>query len=192
MTASRLVLCAVILLIAAVGIVTALHPVGVSSKARELVGLIVHPVRAHVSVGDQLPQLQVTSLSGERASIKPQHGHVLVINVFATWCPPCINETPALAQLSAAMAGKPVDIVGIDQQEYPSTVLQFAQRYRLSFPLYIDNQHVTGRKLGAYDIPRTFIVDDRGTVLANVAGPLTLDEMEQLVQGGLDHLAHRS
>jgi thiol-disulfide isomerase/thioredoxin len=150
------------------------------------------PPRVHLAIGQPMPQLNLLNLLGGRDTIVAEPGHVLVLNVFATWCPDCISEAPALAKLRDVYAGKPVDIIGIDQNEFPQAILQFAREYDWNFPIYIDDSHQTQRLLGVHYIPATFVVDDRGRVSGNVAGPLTLQQMEQLVNAGLAHLSRRS
>jgi thiol-disulfide isomerase/thioredoxin len=179
----------VVIFLAAIFILAYVHREGVKALLRTLVFGQQTPVRAHLAIGQTLPTLDLLNLLGSRDTITAEPGHVLVLNVFATWCPDCIAEAPALGQLRDAYAAKPVDIIGIDQNEFPQTVLRFARDYNWSFPIYIDDSHQTQRLLGVHYIPATFVVDDRGRVWANVAGPLTLEQMEQLVQTGLSHLS---
>ncbi len=141
--------------------------------------------RPHLDPGTPLPDLRLTSITGVSSAIRPKPGRVLVIDVFATWCPDCITEAPILAALSRAEAGRPVDIVGIDQEEYPITVYQFARTYDWHFPLYIDDRHLSEHVLGVHYIPATFVVDSQGIVRANVAGPLSLARLKQLVAAEL-------
>jgi thiol-disulfide isomerase/thioredoxin len=141
--------------------------------------------RPHLNPGTPLPDLRLTSITGVSSTIRPRPGRVLVIDVFATWCPDCITEAPVLAALSRAEAGQPVDIVGIDQEEYPITVYQFARTYGWNFPLYIDDRHLSEHVLGVHYIPATFVVDAQGIVRANVAGPLSLARLKQLIAAGL-------
>ncbi len=165
------------------------HRYGVKQFARTLVFGQQASGRAHLSLGDSVPPITFVDLLGARATVQAEPHHVLVLNVFATWCPDCIKEAPALSKLREAYAGKPVDIVGIDQDENPAAVLQFARTYGLNFPMFIDHQHQTEAVLGVHYIPATFVVDNRGLVWGDVAGPLTLPQMKQLVQTGLAHLS---
>jgi thiol-disulfide isomerase/thioredoxin len=181
----------VVVFCVALALLAFIHRHGVASLMRRVVFGQETPVRAHLEIGEQLPAANFVSLLGTRSTISAEPGHVLVLNVFATWCPDCISEAPALAQLRNVYAHKPVDIIGIDQDEVPTTILQFAQAEGWSFPIYIDDSHQTQRKLGVHFIPATFVVDDRGRIWADVAGPLTLPEMESLVQRGLAHLSGR-
>jgi thiol-disulfide isomerase/thioredoxin len=167
------------------------HRHGVKVLLKTLVFGQQTPARAHLNVGQQLPAVSFSDLLGNRISVAPQKGRVLVLNVFATWCPDCNHEAPALSQVSARYAHQPVDFIGIDQDEYPAAVLQFARVYGWNFPIYIDHEHQTQRLLGVHFIPATFVMDDHGKVWANVAGPLTALQMQQLVDTGLSRLSTR-
>jgi thiol-disulfide isomerase/thioredoxin len=179
----------VVIFLVAISVLAYVHREGVKALLRTLVFGQQTPVRAHLQIGQALPTLNLLNLLGSRDTITAEPGHVLVINVFATWCPDCIAEAPALSQLRDVYATKPVDIIGIDQDEFSETVLRFAHDNNWSFPIYIDDSHQTQRLLGVHFIPATFVVDDHGRVWGNVAGPLTLPQMEQLVQAGLSHLS---
>ncbi|HXW51763.1 MAG TPA: TlpA disulfide reductase family protein [Candidatus Acidoferrales bacterium] len=168
-----------------------MHRHGVKVLLRTLVFGQQTPVRVHLDLGEKLPAVSFVDLLGNRTNVAPQRGRVLVLNVFATWCPDCNQEAPALSQLATEYAGKPVDIIGIDQDEYPAVILAFARQYSWNFPIYIDHEHQTNSMLGVHFIPATFVMDDRGRVWANVAGPLTLAQMQQLVQTGLSRLSKR-
>ncbi len=175
--------------LAALVLLAFVHRHGIKVLASELLFGPQGPERAHLSIGQQMPGVSFVDLLGNRTAVAPQKGRVLVLNVFATWCPDCNQEAPALSQLSAAYAHEPVDIVGIDQDEYPGAVLKFARTFAWNFPIYIDHEHQTQRLLGVHFIPATFVMDDRGRIWADVAGPLTLPQMRQLVQAGLSRLS---
>lgn len=180
------------LFLVALMIVAFAHRYGVKQLARTLVFGQQASGRAHLNLGDSLQPITFVNLLGARTTVQAEPHRVLVLNVFATWCPDCIKEAPALSKLRDAYAGKPVDIIGIDQDENPTAVLQFARTYGLNFPMYIDHEHQTEAVLGVHYIPATFVVDDSGHVWGDVAGPLTLPQMKQLVQTGLHHLSRQA
>jgi thiol-disulfide isomerase/thioredoxin len=142
-------------------------------------------------IGQQLPQLHLLGVRGNRNAVAAEPGRLLVLNVFATWCPECKLEAPTLARLHAVYAAKAVNIVGIDQNESPELVLQFEHQYNWNFPVYIDDSHQTRYLLGAYFIPSTFVVDDKGRLWASVVGPVTLVQMEHAIDTGLAHLSRK-
>jgi thiol-disulfide isomerase/thioredoxin len=100
-----------------------------------------------------------------------------VINVFATWCTPCREETPGFAAAAARLRARGIDVVAIDQEESPAAVWQFAKAFELSYPVYIDTTGVTHDLLGARVIPTTILVNRAGVIVWEHAGPLTQAEL---------------
>lgn len=161
------------------------HRLGIAQRYRHSVLGLHTPPPGVLNVGQRLPAVQFTALDGSRAPIVVKPGRVLYLDVFTTWCPDCIKETPALEQLRQATAGQPVDIIAIDQQEDAATVNAFIQRQGLTFPVYIDEESITQSAFGVRYIPVAYIIDGSGIVLAHVIGPQSLDEMKRLVDDAL-------
>ena len=156
------------------------HRQGVIARVRAV--LNVRPTgKALLVAGQPLPVVTLTNLAGETQKIEPRPGRVLYVNVFATWCPDCQEETPALEQLAKTTARMPVDIVGISQQEDIDPVSEFAQRYGLTYPIFLDERGLSHALMDVRYIPTSFIVDSHGIVRARMTGALTLDQMQNAV-----------
>ncbi|MGC1381248.1 MAG: TlpA disulfide reductase family protein [Candidatus Baltobacteraceae bacterium] len=135
-----------------------------------------------VRPGVPLARLSFTRLDGSPAWLAPRTGHPLVVNVFATWCPPCRDEMPALARAAPRLARAGIDVVGIDQAESSPQVERFAREYGLDYPLYIDDGDANKYALGARVIPTTLYVDAAGIVRIVHVGPLAAPEFLALAQ----------
>lgn len=129
--------------------------------------------------GDRLQSLRVFSLNGTSSEARTS-GRAQLINIFATWCPPCRQEAPAIAQLALDMKSRDVDVVGVDQEEPAAAVEQFARSFHLPYPLYIDRTNVTHDRLGARIIPTTIFVDAQGIIRWQRSGPLTRADLRSL------------
>ena len=127
-----------------------------------------HVLRA----GDRLLPLQLSSLYGQSYTYDV-HGRATVINVFASWCTPCREETPGFAASAAKLRARGIDVVGIDQEESAQAVARFAQEFALPYPVYIDQSGITHDLLGARVIPTTIFVNRAGVIVWEHAGPLT-------------------
>lgn len=150
----------------------------------------LHRVARHVGlesparilgVGDTLATLNVQSLAGAPASIAPADGRIRVINVFATWCTECRTEIPSLTRIAPSLAAQHVDLIGIDQQENPARVAQFAGTFGMQYPVYVDNDGTTRQILGARVIPTTLIVDGRGIIRFVRVGAMNAKELFALI-----------
>lgn len=126
--------------------------------------------------GDRLVPLRVSSLYGTPYTLAPTQ-RPTVINVFATWCTPCREETPGIASLASGLRARGITLVGIDQEESTAAVSQFARQFALPYPVYIDTAGITHDVLGARVIPTTIIVNSSGVIVWEHAGPLTPGEL---------------
>lgn len=126
--------------------------------------------------GDRLLPITVSSLYGSPYTYTPAQ-RPTVINVFATWCIPCREETPGFAATAKQLHDRGIDIVAIDQEESADAVSRFAKEFALPYPVYIDTSGVTHDLLGARVIPTTILVDPQGVIVWEHAGPLTAAEL---------------
>jgi len=161
------------------------HKHGIATRFRHYVLGIHTPPPGILDVGARFPAFPFATLDGSKAEVLPRPGRILYVVVFTTWCPDCVNETPALEQLRQATASKPVDIIGLDQQEDPATINSFIQRFGLTFPILIDQENVTAESFGVHYIPVAYIIDSKGVVRGHVIGPQTLPEMMRLIEDAL-------
>lgn len=126
--------------------------------------------------GDRLLPISVFSLYGDARTYEPAQ-RPTVINVFATWCGPCREETPGFAAAAKGLKDRGIDVVAIDQEESVGAVARFAKEFALPYPVYIDTSGVTHDLLGARVIPTTILVNSRGIIVWEHSGPLTPAEL---------------
>jgi thiol-disulfide isomerase/thioredoxin len=107
---------------------------------------------------------------------------LVIIDLFATWCPPCQQETPVLRSLAEAYRDRGLQVIGISVGELPSTVTTYAERYQLGYLLLVDVNSELFRAAGAGGIPTKLILDANGRVLRVVTGPLTNEAATALVE----------
>jgi peroxiredoxin len=160
----------------------------ISPAGRPLVRQVVYGLglreRPHaIREGERLPPLALTTLDGSSTQLVVHPGHRLLINVFATWCTPCQEETPALSGAARAIERSGTQIVGIDQAESGESVKRFAAAYGLHYPLFIDPAGTAQARLGARVIPTTLVVDAQGVVRFIHVGPLDASDFEALAKG---------
>ena len=125
----------------------------------------------------QLPGLAVPA---KTVSLAQFQGRPLVINFWASWCPPCRKEMPALERAARLLSGR-VSFVGLDTQDARSAGLAFARRMGVSYPLATDNAQVYA-SYGVAGLPTTFFVSADGTIVGRQVGGMT--------QAGLSAIVH--
>ena len=105
-------------------------------------------------------------------SLADYAGKVVVLNVWASWCPPCVSEMPLLQRTHDAIERKGGMVLGIDTQDASEDALEFLREKKIAFPSLRDRDREYGRSLGVSGYPETFVIDRRGRIAANRRGPV--------------------
>jgi len=128
------------------------------------------------------PGFTLLSLSGEKVSLSDFQGKVVVIDFWATWCPPCRQLIPNLVELHKRHSGKGLAIVGIAlDREGIRVVEPFVRQARIPYPVLLGNQGVTEAYGRVESIPTLFIIDREGKVVRKLVGYHSFEELESQV-----------
>jgi thiol-disulfide isomerase/thioredoxin len=129
--------------------------------------------------GQALPDLRLTGLDGSFLETRSLRGRVLVLNAWATWCPPCRREMPSLQRLSDAVAGKGVLVAGLTVDRDLNLVREFLLAHRIAFPQYVDpDMALANGVLRVVGFPETFVVAPDGRLAARLVGERAWDAPE--------------
>lgn len=124
-------------------------------------------------VGSPAPDFRLTTVDGHAVSLADYRGKTLVINTWATWCPPCREETPDLIASARKLTGSQVAFLGVDSTEEAPIVRAFVASKQLPYPQAIDADKAFEK---AYDIrafPTTYVIDPGGVVRARYVGNIS-------------------
>jgi len=133
-----------------------------------------------VPIGAVLPQVTLQGLNGPSRSLAQYRGRPLVINVWASWCGPCIEEMASLERLAWQDDRVPFGVIGISTDDYPERALAFLDRSNATIRHFIDHAQQMENLLGASTIPLTVLVDADGRVLDKIYGARRWDSPESL------------
>ncbi len=146
-----------------------------SAAALLLVGLcflVADSLRERVvSVGDRAPRFDVTTDSGKRLTASDFGGKVLVLNFWATWCPPCVDEMPSLQAMAQQLAPKGVVVLGVSVDRNQAAYRRFLQQAKISFPTARDPGSDISAEYGTFKYPETYVIDSQGRVRQKHIGP---------------------
>jgi thiol-disulfide isomerase/thioredoxin len=131
--------------------------------------------------GRTAPVLELQTDRGAEVSLRQYRGRVVLVNLWASWCPPCREEMPDLQRLYAADAARGLVVIGIDQGESPQRARDFARALGVRYPIWIDNAQAYGRAFSALGLPTSVVLDSHGTIVAGFDGALTFSQMQQAV-----------
>jgi len=160
--------------------------VGISLLAIALVYVIYAAIHEHiVEAGDTAPDFTVAADNGRSVSVSRFGGKLLVLNFWASWCQPCVEETPSLSAFSEQYAGKGVVVLAVSVDKDPEAYKKFVERFHPSF--------LTARDLkvhedyGTFVYPESYVIDASGRVLRKYAeaknwmDPQTLADINSLL-----------
>ncbi|MCY0902214.1 MAG: TlpA disulfide reductase family protein [Firmicutes bacterium] len=132
-----------------------------------------------VQVGEMAPDFRLASLTGAQLTLRSLRGRLVYLNFFASWCPPCQEETPDLVKMYARY-GKRVVFVAVDLTGGDSVldVEAFAARYRIPYPVLLDLDSKVAKRYQVVGIPTSLFINQKGVIENRVLGGMTPATME--------------
>ena len=131
--------------------------------------------------GDIAPDITMTNLAGEEVKLSDYRGKKVVLNFWATWCPPCRDEMPHMQKYYDENKEKQnVEIIGFNMTfsgDSIEKVEQFVASYKLSFPIYTTFDNNIIDQYGVLTMPSTYFIDEEGRIHGKVIGPLDEDAL---------------
>jgi peroxiredoxin len=124
-----------------------------------------------VVAGDKAPDFQIVADNGKTMTRSDFGGKLLVLNFWATWCPPCIQELPSLNAFQEQMRSKGVVVLGVSVDKNAATYQQFVKRSGISFVTARDPEANISSSYGTFKYPETYIINSDGKVVAKFIGP---------------------
>lgn len=162
---------------------------GAGGGSSSVVNANVAPGTAQISPADRkaAPQLSGTTIAGRPYSTSYQ-GHVTVINVWGSWCPPCREEAPSFSEASKKYASKNVQFLGINILDNDASAQTYNSQFGITYPSLADPDESLVLDLKAVlpsDPPSTLIVDRNGKVAVRALGAITEPELDQYLNYAL-------
>ncbi len=131
-----------------------------------LVAVVASTLRERLVVaGDSAPSFSVTTDTGRKISTSDFGGKILVVNFWATWCPPCISELPSLNQMAAEVKGSGVVVLGISVDKDKVAYDKFLKKVKLNFETSRDPAADISSEYGTFKYPETYVINRDGKVL---------------------------
>lgn len=119
-----------------------------------------------VKVGDDVPEFVVEMFDGQKINIKDLKGKIVLINFWATWCPPCQEELKRVQkEIIDRFKGKDFVFLAISRKESKEQVKKFRERNGYTFPMGLDPERKIYSKFATATIPRNFIIDKKGKIV---------------------------
>lgn len=123
-----------------------------------------------VDVGDTAPAFAVTAEDGRRITRSDFGGKLLVLNFWATWCPPCVEEMPSLDQFAREMQSAGVVVLGVSVDKNEAAFKRFLAQRKLGFPVARDPEADIPSEYGTFKWPETYVINQEGKVVQKHIG----------------------
>jgi cytochrome c biogenesis protein CcmG/thiol:disulfide interchange protein DsbE len=160
---TRLVLTILFVCIACVVLIVLLR------KDRDSTSRITKPIQP----GLEVPNFAFPDIYGKQISLSDHKGKVVLVNVWATWCPPCRQEMPSMQRLYEKFKGENFEILAVSiDSEGREAVAPFMQEMHLTFPALLDPGETIIPLYGITGVPESFIVDKDGILVEKIVGPM--------------------
>jgi peroxiredoxin len=141
---------------------------------------VIRPSRQKLADDFSLPRPDATAFR-----LRDHHGQVVLINFWATWCPPCLAEMPAMERLWQQHRDRGFVLVAVSVDTDPAKVPPFVAEHRLTFPIVLDPRMEVAARYGVRALPSSFLVDRAGNLAGLAIGPRAWDNdaSHSLVEG---------
>ena len=135
-----------------------------------------------VEVSFEAPAITLDNLNGRQRSLREYAGQVVLVNLWATWCPPCAAEMPEFQRYYERHRDSGFTVIAINDGELAPEVGQFAADYGLTFPIWLDPTYeATERAFRAGNLPTSYVIDRHGTVRLMWIGAISESNLQKFV-----------
>ncbi len=128
----------------------------------------------------EAPEFVLPDDGGKIHRLSDYRGKVVVLNFWATWCPPCRQEMPSMERAWEQLKNEAVVVLAVDVGESAATVFEFTGQYPVTFPLLLDSSGEVVNKFPVIGLPTTFIISPKGLVTHRAVGGRAWDDPELL------------
>lgn len=127
------------------------------------------------------PDLTLENVNGRFESLEDYRGQVVLVNNWATWCPPCKAEMPTLVDFYNDHSSEGLDVIAIEAGEPKDHVLQFVEEFRLSFSVWLDPNSLALDAFKNLNLPSSYVIDRKGIIRYTWTGEINREMLEQYV-----------
>jgi peroxiredoxin len=133
------------------------------------------------SVNFPAPELSLNDLNGKKVNIADYRQQIVMINNWATWCPPCKAEMPTLEKYYQAHSDQGFMLFGIEAGDTKKDVSSFVEDYGVTFPILIDPNTTALNAFHNDGLPSSYVIDHKGNVILAWTGPINREMLEKYV-----------
>ena len=136
--------------------------------------------------GKPAPDFRLSTLDGKKMNLSDYKGKKVILNFWATWCPPCKAEMPHMQKFYAENKEEGVEIIAVNLTNMDhgiDGIHKFIKDYELTFTVPLDEDGQIGKQYQAITIPTSYVIDTEGVIAKKIVGPMDEGMMEGLIKG---------
>jgi peroxiredoxin len=122
-------------------------------------------------VGESFPEIALPDLQGRTFRLSETHDRVVLVNFWASWCPPCVEEMPSLERLHNTLEDKGLSVVAISVDDSRDVIERFREEHGLSFTILHDEGAKVAHRFQTFKFPETYVIDRQGRLVWKIIGP---------------------
>lgn len=141
-------------------------------------------LKVGLEVGNLAPDFELKNVEGNSIKLSSLKGKKVILNFWATWCPPCRQEMPDMAKFYVDQKDKGIEILAVDltnTEKSREDVTNFMRANSITFPVVLDENGKVSQLYNVASIPASFIIDSQGVIQRKLVGPMTYNSMKSML-----------
>ncbi|KDE48575.1 cytochrome C biogenesis protein [Geobacillus sp. CAMR12739] len=159
------------------------HEVG-KVKSKSVLSTSLDSGKIGTNKGEIAPDFELRSITGDNIQLSDLRGKTVILNFWATWCPPCRAEMPEMQKFYENNKNNNVEILAVNltnSERGPDAVSDFVEAKGITFKVVLDEQGDIGNLYGAITIPTSYIIDKNGVIRNKYVGPMSYETMDRMI-----------
>jgi len=141
-------------------------------------------LKVGLEVGNLAPDFELKNVEGNSIKLSSLKGKKVILNFWASWCPPCRQEMPDMAKFYVDQKDKGIEILAVDltnTEKSREDVTNFMRANSITFPVVLDENGKVSQLYNVASIPASFIIDSQGVIQRELVGPMTYNSMKSML-----------
>lgn len=152
-----------------------------AGSAAVLQGLGLRALAQTSLVGRPAPNFSRQAFDGRTVTLHDMRGHVVLLNFWASWCAPCLEEMPVFDRWNVKFSGRGLNVVGVNMDDDPEPIRTVVSRLHVNYPMVHGDAGLAQSFGGVLGLPVTFLIDRKGTIRRRLDGAVDAAKLEAAV-----------